>query len=347
MVSSPEVTFPSTPALCACLSLTLLMVALDLDSPYNYVPTEWICALFVTLFGLSCRKYYMHYRFPYKLAEGVGVVSVIHLTQALYYRLWWLIPTACLATVAELIGWSARLWSSKNPPLVTPYLMQITTTIIAPTPLIAANFIILGRLINGLGSCYSRLSSKWYLIVFTSCDLIALVVQAVGGAQASVAANDKKDPTQGGNVMLGGIAFQLVAVVMYMVLASEFVLRFLYNRPLREAPRGKNNVPHSWDALDWRIQLAFISLAFSGVCLLIRSIYRTIELADGWFGTIISTQIYFNVLDGAMIVLATYTMNIFHPGILLRGLNASSGDSDISLHAHQGDRGNRDNNGLV
>jgi len=42
-------------------------------------------------------------------------------------------------------------------------------------------------------------------------------------------------------------------------------------------------------------------------------------LSDGWNGRIISTQVYFNVLDGAMVTLAIYTLNIAHPGLLLFG----------------------------
>ena len=38
---------------------------------------------------------------------------------------------------------------------------RITTTIIAPTPLVAANFIIVEKLINRIGPKFSRLSGKW------------------------------------------------------------------------------------------------------------------------------------------------------------------------------------------
>lgn len=38
---------------------------------------------------------------------------------------------------------------------------RITTTIIAPTPLVAANFIILGKVIDKLGRQYSRLKPMW------------------------------------------------------------------------------------------------------------------------------------------------------------------------------------------
>ena len=43
---------------------------------------------------------------------------------AVWYRMWWLIPTAVLAGMGEVIGWSGRLWSSLNLPLNTPFLIQ-------------------------------------------------------------------------------------------------------------------------------------------------------------------------------------------------------------------------------
>jgi len=46
-------------------------------------------------------------------------------------------------------------------------------------------------------------------------------------------------------------------------------------------------------------------------------VYRTIELVDGWEGRIIKNELYFNVMDGAMIIAAMYCLNYFHPGRLL------------------------------
>lgn len=45
-----------------------------------------------------------------------------------------------------------------------------------------------------------------------------------------------------------------------------------------------------------------------------RSIYRTIELVDGWNGRIIKNELYFNVMDGAMIIASMYCLNVLHPG---------------------------------
>ncbi|KAH9855543.1 RTA1-domain-containing protein [Lenzites betulinus] len=259
---------------------------------YGYVPTEWICILFIVLFSIT---------------------TVIHIGQAVWSRLWWLFGTAALAGLIEIIGWGGRTWSSISPTLLDPFLMQITTTIIAPTPLIAANFVILGQIIRRLGQQYSRLSAMWYTIIFCSCDLIALIVQAIGGAKASGAVQNNEDPNPGGHIMLGGIAFQLAAVSIYMILAAEFLLRYHLDKPYH---RKGEVLPKSF-ALDRGVKLMIVGLVFDGLFILIRSIYRTIELTNGWGGRIIHTQVYFNVLDGTMIVLAMFTLNFFHPGFLL------------------------------
>jgi len=60
-------------------------------------------------------------------------------------------------------------------------LSQAVNLVIAPTPLVAANFILLGRIIRRLGPQYSRLTPRRYTIIFVSCDIISLLVQAMGG----------------------------------------------------------------------------------------------------------------------------------------------------------------------
>ena len=50
----------------------------------------------------------------------------------------------------------------------------------------------------------------------------------------------------------------------------------------------------------------------------VRSVYRTIELVDGWNGRIIKNELYFNIMDGAMIVAAMFCLNELHPGRLLK-----------------------------
>jgi len=265
------------------------------DSLYGYVPTLYVCALFVALFGLS---------------------TLIHLGQVFRYRLWWLLPTVVLAGLLEVLGWTGRLWSSKNPELLAPFLMEIVATLIAPTPLAAANFVILGKIIGQLGSRYSRLSPRWYTIVFCTCDILSLVIQSIGGAAASTAFNNGKSPTAGGNIMLGGIVLQMVAITIYVLFAGEFFLRYFNDKPVRGKWTSTEAKRHS-ALMDKHMRIMIYGLIFNTTCLFIRAVYRTIELADGWGGRILATQVYFNVLDGGMITLAIATLNFAHPGRLL------------------------------
>ncbi|KAG2124049.1 RTA1 like protein-domain-containing protein [Suillus clintonianus] len=264
------------------------------ESPYNYVPTEWICIFFVVSYSIS---------------------TAIHMGQAFKYKLWWMIPTATFAGVLEIFGWSARLWSSRSPQLLTPFEMQLVGTIIAPTPLVAANFIILGKIITQLGPQFSRLTPNMYTVVFCSFDVICLTIQAVGGAFAAQAVNQGQSPTFGGHIMLGGIAAQLFSIVIYVALAAEFLLRRKYNAPFRHQDirfgKGQRSISK-------KMQRTISGLSFCTLCIFIRSVYRTVELADGWSGLVISTEVYFNWLDGAFVTVAIYTLNIMHPGICLR-----------------------------
>ncbi|KAG6849097.1 hypothetical protein H0H93_011317 [Arthromyces matolae] len=129
------------------------------DSPYGYIPSKTATLAFMIVFALS---------------------TVTHIGQAIYTKSWWLLPTVCICGALEVAGWGGRYWSHNQPWVFSAYLLQICTTIMAPTFMLAAIFVIFGRIIEKLGT---------------------------GGGLASV--NVKIDPAPGGHIMLGGIAFQL------------------------------------------------------------------------------------------------------------------------------------------
>ncbi|KAJ7212803.1 RTA1 like protein-domain-containing protein [Mycena rebaudengoi] len=269
-------------------------------SPYGYTPTEYVCILFVALFGFS---------------------TFLHIGQAIHYRMWWLSLSVILAGILETVGWGGRLCRSKvkliqaqQPSGAILQRVPDWNAMSQPTPLAAANFIVLGRIINRLGPVYSRLSPKLYTILFLWCDIVSLVVQAVGGGMAATAVNENRDPTRGGNIILGGIVFQMVTITVYVLCATEFLLRYLRNRPIGH---GSEQAPSTTVPLGRKMKLLVYALAFNTACLFIRAVYRVIELSDGWSGRIITTQVYFNVLDGTMITLAILTLNVAHPSHLL------------------------------
>ncbi|KAJ7648938.1 RTA1 like protein-domain-containing protein [Mycena polygramma] len=280
---------------------------------YGYVPTRWICLSFLTLFTIS---------------------SLMHLGQAIRYRVWWLLPTAFTSGLLEILGWSARLWSSFNPTKLLPYEIQCVAPLPCPTPLIAADFMILGRIISRLGPRYSRLSPKLYSIIFCSCDIISLTVQGYGGASASLAVGKSESPDHGAHIMLVGILFQMVTISVYILLAAEFFIRFFMDKPLSRKVTAYHAVGTARGGrgpLDPKLRVMIGALAFNTVCLLIRAIYRTIELLDGFSGPIIQTERYFNVLDGGMITLAIFTINFAHPGIFLAPQDKDESEVELKL----------------
>ncbi|KAI0639450.1 RTA1-domain-containing protein [Trametes polyzona] len=266
---------------------------------YGYVPDRDVCIIFVVLFSVS---------------------AAIHLAEAVYWRMSWLFATAVFAGVAEIVGWAARLWSSYSPFAQDPYIMQLCVTIIAPSPLVAALFILFGRISERLGEHYGRLSPMWYSIIFLTCDIISLVTQGVGGGIAGSSIGNQSDVDLGGNIMLAGIIFQLASISIFVLLMGEYFIRYLTDRPARKPkkdPAAEESYSFSRGEMTPRMRLMIISVLAMTVFLVIRSVYRMIELIDGFTGKIIQTEIYFNIFDGAMVVCAIYTLNVLHPGWLL------------------------------
>ena len=116
----------------------------------------------------------------------------------------------------------------------------------------------------------------------------------------------------GTNIMVAGIVFQLFTITVFVALAADFVRRCLQHREL---------LPHLVDR-DPRKSLRpaiilFAATTFSIACVYVRCIYRTIELAQGWDGDLISQEKYFIAMDGAMMAPCVIVFNIFHPGWLL------------------------------
>ncbi|KAF8461147.1 RTA1-domain-containing protein [Russula ochroleuca] len=263
---------------------------------YNYIPTEWIGITFLSLFGLS---------------------TFVHTVQAFRSRLWWLFPSAIFCGLFELTGWSGRLLSSQNPFMRNPFIIQILCLVVAPTPLVAANFILLGRIIRRLGPQYSRLTPRRYIIIFVSCDIISLVVQGLGAGVSSGTQTSQSQANLGAHIALGGIVFQLVTIIAYCALAAEFLTRYTWDRPVRRLVPVPNEVLRG--TADKRLNRMLQAMLVVTIFILIRMIYRVVEFVSGWNGKVISTQWLFNVFDATMICLAMFTLNVFHPGIYLRG----------------------------
>ncbi|KAF5675580.1 RSB1-like integral membrane transporter [Fusarium denticulatum] len=249
---------------------------------YGYVPSTAAGIAFSVLFGLS---------------------TIAHIVQLGRSKIWWC-SVFVIGGLVEIIGWAGRTWSSQCPYNSTAFLMQISTLIIAPVFFTAGVYIILGRLIQVFGRDCSILRPSLYLWIFCTCDVISLVVQAIGGGLASAAVNKVDGNTEPGtNTMVAGIVFQLASMSVFVALAIDFLIRSTRRGMLKSGKQS--SVP------------ILSAMTLSLLCIYIRSIYRTVELVQGWHGYLITHERYFIALDGAMMIIAVGIFNFVHPAAFL------------------------------
>ena len=73
--------------------------------------------------------------------------------------------------------------------------------ILAPCFFSATCYGILGMVVRALGRQYSVLRPSLYLWIFCVADLVAIVVQAIGGAMAALALQDGKSSESGTHIL--------------------------------------------------------------------------------------------------------------------------------------------------
>lgn len=158
------------------------------------------------------------------------------------------------------------------------------------------------------GRRYSLISARMYLAIFVSFDLVSIIIQAVGGARASKAGGE--DPpgntAPGTHIMMAGIIIQLVSMSAFGLLWLVFLWR-------------AQAVPIS--------RVLLIVTTFSAFCIIVRNFYRAIELSQGWKGYLITHEVYFALLDGALMALSVGIFNVFFPAGYLTGEPQLNGQS--------------------
>lgn len=110
------------------------------------------------------------------------------------------------------------------------YLITLT---IGPAFLSASIYLCLGRIVTAYGAHLSRFKPRTYTIVFVTCDIISLILQAVGGAIAADA-SQPDDEKLGEHIMLAGLIFQVISLVLFSLRCIDFGLR------VRKSPLQRN-----------------------------------------------------------------------------------------------------------
>lgn len=132
---------------------------------------------------------------------------------------------------------------------------------------------------------------------FVCVDVASLVIQGVGAGQAGTS-DDVDVARSGSNIAAAGVAVQLAGYLLFFCLFAVF-----YYRIRRDPPPG----------LEQMHPLMLATMA-SSAWIILRSIYRLIEMGEGWDGVINNTEWCLFVFDGAFVFIAVTIYNFVHPG---------------------------------
>ncbi len=128
---------------------------------------------------------------------------------------------------------------------------------------------------------------------------------------AVIASRGTAKVSTGNNVMMLGLASQVVTLAIFGIMAGDVFLR------IRKF-RGEFNESTTALRHSKRFKGLLIAILTSYITIFLRCVYRIAEMAGGWRNRIMQDQVSFIILDGVMCIVAVYALNIFHPGFLFK-----------------------------
>ncbi|KAM0424548.1 hypothetical protein ACHAPT_010264 [Fusarium lateritium] len=239
---------------------------------YGYRPNLGVNAFFVAFFAVCCGAHIwlgIRYR-----TKGYAIALVL----------------GCLAMVAGYLG---RVGLYFRPFNSIPFQAQVCCLIIAPAFNSAAIYLMLKHIVEVFGPEWSILKPKQYTVVFVTADVVSLALQATGGGLAATAGPDKDRLELGNNVMMAGIAFQVVTLSIFAILSVLFLIRRVRARPSNPL---SSTATETWHSMGFRLFLFGLTTAFTAIY--IRCIYRIAEMRGGWGNHLMKDEVAFIILEG-------------------------------------------------
>lgn len=177
---------------------------------------------------------------------------------------------------------------------------------IAPVFISAAIYLTITRIMVLYGEHNSYFKPRTVALVFMTSDFASLVLQAAGGAIADTA--DTKDDKQTGvDIMIAGLILQVVSLFAFALFCGYFALRckkgVLASAAEKVAIRNR-----------WLFKVFLGSLFLATLVIFIRSVFRVMELWEGFEGELWNTENDLYILDGGMMGIAVVALAAFHPG---------------------------------
>ncbi|RAH49735.1 RTA1 domain-containing protein [Aspergillus brunneoviolaceus CBS 621.78] len=243
---------------------------------------------------------------------------VAHTVQTIRHRSWWWLPFS-VGLVFEIVGYIARALSARQDPYNLIYfVLNYFFIVTAPVFLAAGIYTILSGLIRLLGRQHALLPPRVILWFFIASDVVSTVVQIAGAVLVGVRESRRQDPSVANHILLGGLAYQVFAMTVFIAVAAGFLVRA---RGLIWTAARKGEGPPRYGVFCGVFGLATLLVY-------LRTIFRLAETAQGLGATLATHEVYFACLEFAPIAAVVLLFAVWHPG---RCVGATIGGTAGSL----------------
>jgi len=207
------------------------------------------------------------------------------------------------------------------------FVLQYFFIVCAPVAFTAAIYACLYKMarwastttLSGIGAKWQR--PRWILWIFIVADVVTTGLQVAGAALIGVAESNNKDSSNANNILLAGLAVQTFSFLGYFVVFGFFLREISCNRSLR---------------LTKSFKIFVAALLVASVLILVRTVFRLAETAEGVYGYLSTHEAYFGALEFAPVVIASLVLAVFHPGRLLSPEKLAYTASQVEKDAEAG-----------
>ncbi|EPQ59429.1 RTA1-domain-containing protein [Gloeophyllum trabeum ATCC 11539] len=204
------------------------------------------------------------------------------------------------------MGFGCRFGLHSHPESRGIYIAEYLLIVLSPCAFIAADYVLLGRLARYLKCEQHLLIPPNRITIFFVCsDIVTFLIQAAGGSISI--SNNPQTALTGSHIFLAGLAAQFVSFLFFSLLYCAFLWKIYRHNPEVYSLDKDKKWYHDWRTLG-------VALFISCIGILIRSIYRTIELSEGYQGHLATSEPYFYGLDTLPLFIAITVYVPFWPG---------------------------------
>jgi glucan phosphoethanolaminetransferase (alkaline phosphatase superfamily) len=122
---------------------------------------------------------------------------------------------------------------------------------------------------------------------------------SLGGSMVSKASSINN----GKHLIVVGLFLQIIFFGIFLVTS------FIFDRRLRRTPTAASS------AINW--QKYMLTLYFTGILILIRSLFRVVEFTGGNDGPLMTSEVYLYIFDGVLMLGVLVSLNVVHPGDII------------------------------